>query len=119
MARKAFFLKRLNEHVQYLKKINATLQGEADFQGTTHQECPLGQWIYGSGETEVAAMKDRRAQELFKSLLAPHEQFHLLSQEALQKKQAGDEAGASLALTGMHLFSTILTHKLLELDNMD
>lgn len=119
MAKKAFFLKRLNDHIQYLNKINAALEGKIDFQGVSHHECQLGQWLYGEGEAEVMAMQDSRAKDIFDSMRIPHEQFHILSQIALEKKQAGDEAGAKQALTQMHACSTLLTNKLLELDQMN
>lgn len=118
MANKAFFLMRLNDHVQYLKKIENTLKGKAEFSGCVHTECKLGQWIYNEGSAEVAALTDPRAQEVFDSLKEPHERFHVISHEALAKQQAGDEAGAKSASTEMHKLSTVLTNKLLELDAM-
>ncbi|HEC85057.1 MAG: hypothetical protein DRR08_03410 [Candidatus Parabeggiatoa sp. nov. 2] len=118
MAKKAFFLKRLNDHVQYLKKIDAAIKGESDFQGTPHRDCQLGQWLYDEGGAEVAAMENSNAKEVFESLLEPHERFHTISKEALEKKRAGDEAGAQAILTEMHVLSTLITNKLLELDGM-
>ncbi|MDM8545043.1 CZB domain-containing protein [Candidatus Venteria ishoeyi] len=118
MAGKAFFLQRLNDHVQYLKKINATLEGKSDFQGTAHTDCKLGQWIYGEGADEVASLSDPKAQETFDALKEPHEKFHDISKDALAKKIAGDEEGARRAETDMHVLSTNIYNKLLDLDGM-
>jgi len=119
VAKTAFFMKRLNDHIQYLKKIDATLNAKGDFQGTDHAECQLGQWLCGEGTAEVKAMSDSRAKAVFDSLLEPHQKFHSMSHQALEKKRSGDEAGVKAALTEMHLLSTVLTNKLLELDGMN
>ena len=119
MINKAFFIKRLNDHIQYLKQIDAAVNGKSDFQGTTYRDCQLGQWLYQEAPTVIANMKNIKAQEVYESLLEPHKQFHLLGEEALQKKQAGDEIGARSALTQLHLLSNLLTKKLLELDGMN
>lgn len=42
MKKQAFFLQRINDHVQYLSKIKATLTRGGDFQGTHCQDCALG-----------------------------------------------------------------------------
>lgn len=118
MAGKAFFLMRLNDHVQYLKKIEKTLEGSGDFAGSEHTDCNLGKWIFNEGPDEVAALSDPKAKEVFESIKEPHERFHTISREALQKKQAGDDAGAKAASTEMHKLSTVLTNKLLQLDSM-
>lgn len=119
MANKAFFMRRLNEHIQYLKKIDAAIKGENDFQGTTHRECQLGQWLYNEGAAEIAAMNNHKAQEIFESLLEPHERFHTLGHQALEKKRTGDDSGAKAIMTELHVLSTVLTNKLLELDKMN
>lgn len=118
MAKKAFFMKRLNDHVQYLKEIDATLKGTGTFQGTSHCECALGKWMYGEGIAEVQALGNDTAKTIFDSLQEPHEQFHVVSKQALEKKQAGDEEGAKAALTEMHVLSTAITNKLLQLDGL-
>jgi uncharacterized protein (DUF2164 family) len=118
MAKKAFFLKRLNDHVQYLKKIDAAIKGQSDFSGTSHKDCELGQWLYNQGPAEVAAIENDKAKQIFDSLLEPHERFHSLGQQALEKKQAGDEQQVQSILTQMHVLSAILTNKLLQLDGM-
>ncbi|MEY3219089.1 MAG: hypothetical protein RIT27_446 [Pseudomonadota bacterium] len=118
MAGKAFFLIRINDHVQYLKKINRTLDGQDTFQGCSHSECKLGKWIYGEGESEVAALNNPRAIELFEALKEPHLQFHNMSQLALEKNLAGDKIGAQQAITEMHKLSTIVYNRLLDLDKI-
>jgi len=118
MAGKAFFLMRLNDHVQYLKKISNTLEGKADFQACSHTECKLGQWIYGEGSAEIATLTNAQAQAVFESIKDPHEQFHTVSKEVLEKKRAGDEVGAQQAVTEMHKLSTIIYNNLLKLDGM-
>lgn len=118
MAAKAFFMMRLNDHVQYLKKMDATLKGKDNFAGTDHFSCKLGKWIYNEGISEVEALTDPRAKTVFDSLLEPHERFHKISQEALNKKAAGDDVAAQAALTELHTLSNILANKLLELDKM-
>jgi hypothetical protein len=113
-----FFLMRLNDHVQYLKKIEATLTGTGDFQGSDHHDCKLGQWLYGDGPNEVAALQNAKAQKIFDSLFEPHEHFHNVSKQALEKKQGGDEHAAQTAMTEMYKISHTLTKKLLELDSL-
>ncbi len=115
-ATKAFFMLRLNDHIQYLKKIEKTLDGKGDFQGTDCHECKLGQWLYHEGRTEVAALQDGTAQALFDSLFEPHEQFHRVSQEAIAKAKAGDISGARLDATEMYKLSNVISQKLLALD---
>ncbi|RKZ38253.1 MAG: hypothetical protein DRQ49_00505 [Gammaproteobacteria bacterium] len=117
MPSKAFFLMRLNDHIQYLKKIEATLEGKGDFYGTHHHECKLGQWLYGEGANEVATLEQsREAQKIFDSLFEPHEQFHTVSKKALEK--ACPEKNAKIAITEMYKLSQILTQKLLALDTL-
>jgi hypothetical protein len=115
MAGKAFFFQRLNDHVQYLKKIQQTLDGKADFQGSHYQECKLGKWLYNEGPEEASAISEETRQ-LFDNLLEPHQQFHDVSQEAVKKHQLGDTDGAKTAVTEMHKLSNVLISILLELD---
>jgi len=116
VAKTAFFIKRLNDHVQYLKRIDTAIKGESDFCGTNHRDCQLGQWLYGDGATEVAAMENSQAKVVFESLFEPHEHFHVISQEALEKKQAGDETGSQALISELHVLSNTLSNKLLKLD---
>jgi hypothetical protein len=118
MAGKAFFLQRLNDHVQYLKKIDNTLKGQGDFAGTDHHSCKLGLWMDKEGQAEVAGLENSKGLEVFESLKEPHEHFHTASKQALEKKQAGDEAGVKAAMTEMHTLSAVISAKLLELDKM-
>jgi hypothetical protein len=53
---------------------------------------------------------------LFDSLLEPHQRFHDVSQEAVEKYALGDAAGAKSAVTEMHKLSNVLISILLELD---
>ncbi|OUD12335.1 CZB domain-containing protein [Thioflexithrix psekupsensis] len=118
MVAKAFFMMRLNDHVQYLKKMDATLKGKDNFVGMDHCSCKLGKWLYNEGVSEVESLTDPRAKVVFDSLFEPHERFHTVGQEALAKKAAGDETGAQAALTELHTLSNTLANKLLELDKM-
>ncbi|OUD13983.1 CZB domain-containing protein [Thioflexithrix psekupsensis] len=116
MPTKAFFVLRLNDHILYLKKIEKTLAGTGDFQGTDCQNCKLGQWLYGEGPAEVASMNHPEAQALFDSLFEPHKQFHQVSHEAIAKAKAGDTDGARAAATQMYVLSNTISQKLLALD---
>jgi Chemoreceptor zinc-binding domain len=118
MPAKAFFLMRLNDHIQYLKEIEATLSGEGNFQGTSHRHCKLGKWLYGEGPAEIAALNNNQVKDIFDSLLEPHERFHNISKQALEKKQGGDDQGAQAVITEMHVLSHIIAQKLLELDTL-
>ena len=116
MPDKAFFLMRLNEHIQYLKKIEATLEGKEDFQGSSHYDCQLGQWLYGAGSQEVTALQDEQALQVFNSLFEPHERFHQVTKQLLEQKSAATETATQLAMTEMHRLSQVLSQKLLALD---
>ncbi len=118
MAGKAFFLMRLNDHVQYLKHITDTLDGKANFAGSSHTDCKLGQWIYGEGEAEVATLADPRAKDIFDKIKDPHEKFHSISKTVLEKHANGDAEGAKKAATEMHVLSTQIYNRLLDLDGM-
>ncbi len=113
----AFFFLRLNDHVQYLRRIQATLEEKDDFQGTCHTSCKLGKWLYGKGAEEAASVGEE-AKRVFDSLFEPHEQFHRASRTALESKQQGDTVTANAAVTEMHQLSTVLIHKLIKLDKL-
>lgn len=115
MKKQAFFLQRMNDHVQYLNKIKATLNQRGNFQGTDCQHCALGEWLYGSGAKEVQALGSD-APKLFEQLLEPHEKFHEASKRALSHFEAGDEVGQYRAMTEMHQLSNHLIKTLLDLD---
>ncbi len=113
----AFFLMRINDHIQYMNKIEATLKGKDDFKGTDYHDCKLGKWLYNEGADEVAELQNSKAQEIFESLFEPHKRFHQISKEVLEKKQAGeDEENYREIITEMCQLSQTITEKLLELD---
>jgi hypothetical protein len=113
----AFFLMRINDHIQYMNKIEATLAGKDDFKGTDHHDCKLGKWLYNEGVKEVAELQNSNAQEIFESLFEPHERFHQISKEVLEKKPAtDDDENYQTALTEMCQLSQTITQKLLDLD---
>ena len=116
MPDKVFFLIHLKEHIQYLNKIEAALEGKADFQGSSHYDCQLGQWLYGIGSQEVTALQDEQALQVFNSLFEPHERFHQVTKQLLDKKLAVTETATQLAMTEMHRLSQVLSQKLLALD---
>ena len=111
----AFFLLRINDHMQYLKKINATLEGRGDFQGNDHQHCKLGQWIASVGPRE-AAEAGAEATALFEGIRGPHEKFHAASGRALAFRAAGRQTESQEEVTEMHRLSTALVDLLLGLD---
>jgi hypothetical protein len=117
MADKAFFLLHVNDHAQYLHKIQATLEDKGDFQGTDYRGCKLGIWLYGNGPKEAAALGPE-AKALFEGLLEPHRRFHEVSRHAVERKQAADIEGAKAAITEMHRLSAVMVDKLLALDHI-
>lgn len=117
MTGKAFFLQRLNDHVQYLNRIQRTLDGRGDFPGTDCHECALGHWLYGDGANEAAAVGDE-AKQVFDGLLDPHERFHLASKRALDLQQSGDRSGSEQAITEMMKLSVVLVDNLIALDRL-
>ncbi len=117
MTEKAFFFQRMNDHVQYLKKIQATLDSKGDFHGTDFHDCKLGKWLYDTGPAEAAAVSDE-AKDMFDTLLEPHQRFHDSSHEAVEKHLAGDSQGAKAAVTEMYKLSNTLINILLKLDSL-
>jgi hypothetical protein len=113
----AFFLLRLNDHVQYLNRIKATLNGAGDFRGSDHHDCKLGKWIDGAGPAE-ASEAGPKAQAVFDSLSEPHRQFHEASARALDLALAGKTGEAESEITAMHRLSALLVDRLLELDRL-
>ena len=118
MAKKTFFMKRLNDHIHYLKELDAALKGESDFKGTDARSCELGKWMHGDGQQEIRDLHNPKAQEIFDSMSKIHDQFHDLGAEALAKRESGDSLGAQMAITKMYGISAELTSKLLELDRI-
>jgi hypothetical protein len=113
----AFFLLRINDHLQYLKKINATLEGRGDFLGGDHHSCKLGQWIDSSGPREASEV-GAQAVALFEGVRAPHEQFHVASSRALALRAQGQERESAREVTQMHRLSSALVDLLLGLDQI-
>ena len=117
MSESAFFLRRMNDHVQYLGKLKATLADKGDFRGTDHHSCNLGRWLDGEGATQTLSI-GAEAQAAFNSLLEPHERFHAASHRALELKAAGDTDGMEAAMTEMFKLSVTLVDTLMKLDAM-
>ncbi len=113
----AFFLMRMNDHLQYLNRLHATLGGRGDFRGSDHHDCKLGQWLYTKGRVESGEIGPD-AQSLFDSIIEPHRLFHEASSQALEFKEAGNQAAAEEKLTEMHQLSGLLVEKLLKLDTL-
>jgi hypothetical protein len=116
MSENAFFLRRMNDHIQYLGKLKATLEDRGDFQGTDHHSCKLGKWLDGDGPEESSSISVE-AREIFDTILEPHEQFHQASQLALDYKKNGDREGMEDAMTEMFKLSTKLVDILMRLDD--
>jgi hypothetical protein len=113
----AFFLLRINDHMQYLRKISATLDGTGEFQGSSHHDCMLGRWINTTGPQECAEFGPA-AVEVFKAIYDPHEAFHLASGRALAFRAAGREHDSARESTELHRLSNELVSKLLHLDSL-
>ena len=118
MSESAFFLRRMNDHVQYLGKIKATLEDKGDFQGSDHHSCKLGQWLDNEGPEQSSAISEE-ARTVFDQLLEPHERFHQASKLALERKASGDPAGMEEAMTEMFKLSNTLVNMLMRLDAMN
>jgi len=113
----AFFFKRINDHIQYLSKIEKTLDGKGEFQGTPFDSCQLGIWLYGEGRSEAEAL-GQEAVSLFDALMQPHKEFHDASHRALTLRAQGDEAGSQRAVTEMMKLSVNLINSLGKLDEL-
>ena len=113
----AFFLLRMNDHLQYLNRLHATLDGRGDFRGSGHHDCKLGRWLDTNGPVETGEIGPD-AQSLFDSIIEPHRLFHEASSQALEFKEAGNQAAAEEKLTEMHQLSALLVDKLLKLDTL-
>jgi hypothetical protein len=113
----AFFLLRMNDHLQYLKKIKSTLDGVGDFRGCDHHGCKLGGWIDGTGPAEAAEVGPE-ATAVLDSVVVFHERFHQASGLALQCRETGQRAESESRVTEMHRLSGTLVELLLELDRL-
>jgi len=117
MVDNAFFFLRLNDHIQYLKKVQGAIEDKHSFAGTDPHHCKLGKWLYGTGPEEASAIGDQ-ARSIFDELFEPHEKFHHASTRALEKHAAGDEAGCAEDMTRMHVLSGNLVSILIKLDDL-
>ncbi|MBT2971361.1 MAG: hypothetical protein B6D72_01420 [gamma proteobacterium symbiont of Ctena orbiculata] len=117
MSENAFFLRRMNDHIQYLGKLKATLEDRGDFQGSDHHSCKLGKWLDTDGPAQSSAIGND-ARHIFDSILEPHQQFHQASQQALDCKKNGDTSGMEEAMTEMFKLSAKLVDILMQLDTM-
>jgi hypothetical protein len=114
----AFFFLRINDHIQYLRRLEKTLRNEGDFRGSSHEACKLGVWLYGPGRGEVEGVGPE-AVKLFDALFEPHKAFHDASARALALKESGDEQGCQAAITEMIRLSTTLINELTALDKLE
>ena len=117
MKEKAFFLRRLNDHTQYLNKVNAALSGRIEFQGTYPCGCKLGGWLCGDGEQDIESYGNDSL-DVFYELYREHQKFHDASNEALTSHQNNDTPKKTEAFTQMHVLSAKLVNLLLKLDTM-
>ncbi len=113
----AFFFQRINDHIQYLRKLEKTLKDEGDFQGAPHTDCKLGKWMYGEGRQEVTEAGDK-AIAVFDSLFDKHQAFHDAGARALAAKTAGQADAVSKEVTEMIKLSNVLIGGLTELDRL-
>lgn len=113
----AFFLLRINDHLQYLSKVKATLDGKGDFRGTDHHSCRLGTWMDSTGPRDAAEVGPD-ATAILRLLYEPHERFHGASGRALQYQASGHRAEQEWEVTEMHRLSARLVDLLLQLDGL-
>ncbi len=113
----AFFFQRINDHIQYLRRLEATLNDKSDFRGTDCHLCKLGQWIDNEGPSQIPPGMDK-AQLVFQEMTGVHEHFHVAGERALAAKDAGDADGVRQAVTDMLKDSNFLVAKLMELDRV-
>jgi hypothetical protein len=108
----AFFLLRISDHMQYLERVRATLDGQDDFSGLPHDQCQLGQWL---AEVErMAPLGD--ASSRLRALRELHERFHAESDHALELRDR--PAQAQEHVTGLFRYSGQLVDLLFELDRL-
>jgi len=117
MSSTAFFLKRLNDHVLYLKKIKLTLNNRGDFCGSDYHRCKLGEWLYGEGKEQARNISDEML-TLFESLFDPHQQFHDASAIAITAHNEGNRELETTQFTKMHTLSNTLVSILLDMDRI-
>ena len=113
----AFFFQRINDHIQYLRRLEQTLKDQGDFRGYDFHSCKLGQWIDTEGPSHIPEGADK-AKLVFAEMNTVHEHFHQTSERALAAKEANDPAAVRQAVTDMLKDSNILVAKLMELDRV-
>lgn len=112
---KAFFVQRLNDHVQYLDKVTKTIKGQMEFQGCDCHCCRLGHWLDHGGIEEINHFVPNSS-TLISELLTKHEAFHEASNQALQFHEQGQEQQAYKTMTQVHTLSQQLVTLLLTID---
>ncbi len=117
MVTKAFFFQRLNDHIQYLRRVQEAIEDKNHFEGTDSHHCKLGEWLYGTGPEEAAAISEE-TRVIFDELFEPHERFHAASRRALEKHAAGDHEDCEREMTEMHTLSGVLVNILIKLDDL-
>ncbi|MCK5901571.1 MAG: CZB domain-containing protein [Cocleimonas sp.] len=119
MKHKAFFLRRLNDHTQYLNRVSDTLTGRSALETTNTSpcSCKLGSWLYGDGEKEILNYGSESV-AVFHELYKEHKKFHTTSKQALQSHIEGDLSKKTIAFTQMHILSAKLISLLLKLDSI-
>lgn len=55
----AFFFQRINDHIQYLRRLEQTLKDQGDFRGYDFHSCKLGQWIDTEGLSQIPEGADK------------------------------------------------------------
>lgn len=113
--KKAFFVQRLNDHIQYLDRITKTVKGKDNFTGCDCHCCKLGHWLDTSGEADINQYAPDST-HLYATLVEQHEQFHLVSGQILAFYHQNDEMSAQRAMTEMHKLSQQLVTILLTID---
>lgn len=107
----AFFFQRINDHIQYLRRLEKRLKGDGDFQGSDYHDCQLGKWLYGPGQEEVIAFGED-AKRCFEKL------FHEAGALALVAAQEGRAAEVKAAITEMLKLSNTLVNGMMDLDRL-
>jgi len=87
-------------HFQYIEKVAAFLEGSGpEPELTSPEACPMGQWLKEHPNPKMAE---------------PHERFHQILAEAVEKKKQGQEAEAKALLDQAYTLYSQLEHALFE-----
>ncbi|MCK6602030.1 MAG: CZB domain-containing protein [Bacteroidetes bacterium] len=106
----------MNDHIQYMMKIIATLKNDGSFQGSDPHMCRFGIWYYGVAKDEILSLNSSEAVEIFNSLEAIHTAFHLAGEQGLNSKNKGDQNGVEKAISDLSTLSNQIVTKFLQLD---